>query len=55
MKRKNKIKSIVNDLDTNVHVLSSCPLVIYLMFCYSSTLHLPQGQHVIYMCPDVIP
>ena len=39
----------------NIHVLSSYLLVIYLMFYYSSTMHLPQGQHIIYMCPNVIP
>jgi len=39
----------------NVHALSSYPLVIYLMFYYSSTMHLPQDQHAIYMCFDVIP
>ena len=39
----------------NVHVLSSCPLLIYLMSYYSSTICLSQGQHAIYMCPDVIP
>ena len=39
----------------NIHILSSYLLVIYLMFYYSSTMHLPQGQHIIYMCPNVIP
>ena len=39
----------------NVHALSSCPLLIYLMSYYSFTIYLPQGQHVIYMCPDIIP
>ena len=33
----------------NVHALFSCPLVICLIFYYSSTIHLPQGQ---YACQD---
>ena len=39
----------------NIHALSSYPLVICLMSYYSSTMHLPQDQHAIYMCPDIIP
>ena len=39
----------------NVHALSSCPFVIYLISYYLSTMHLPQGQHAIYMCLDIIP
>ena len=39
---------------SNIHALSSCPLVICLMFYYSSTMHLPQDQHAIYMCLDII-
>jgi len=39
----------------NVHILSSCPLLIFLMSYYSSTIHLSQGQHAVYMCPDIIP
>ena len=39
----------------NVYALSSCLLLICLMFYYLSTMHLPQGQHAVYMCPDVIP
>ena len=39
----------------NVHALFSCPLLIYLISYYSSTIYLPQGQHAIYMCPDIIP
>jgi len=38
----------------NVHALSSCPLVICLIFYYSFTMHLPQGQYAIYMCSDII-
>jgi len=38
----------------NVHALSSCPLVIYLMSYYSSTIHLSQGHHAMSMCPDII-
>ena len=38
----------------NVHALSSCPLLIYLMFYYSSIICLSQDQHTIYMCSDVI-
>ena len=40
---------------SNIHALSSCPLLIYLMSYYLSTIHLPQDQHVIYMCSDIIP
>ena len=39
----------------NVHALSSCPLLIYLISYYLSTMYLPQGQHAVYMCPDIIP
>ena len=39
----------------NVYALSSCSLLIYLMFYYSSTICLLQGQYVVYMCSDVIP
>ena len=39
----------------NVHALSSCPLLICLISYYSSTMCLPQGQHVVYICSDIIP
>jgi len=39
----------------NVHALSSCPLLIYLMSYYSFTIYLLQGQYAVYMCPDIIP
>jgi len=38
----------------NVHALFSCSLLIFLMSYYSSTICLPQGQYVVYMCPDII-
>jgi len=40
---------------SNFHALSLCPLLTYLMFYYSFTIHLSQDQHAIYMCSDIIP
>ena len=39
----------------NVYALSSYLLVICLISYYSSTMYLLQGQHAVYMCPDIIP
>jgi len=39
---------------TTVH----CPTLMSMLYPYShylSTMYLPQGQHAIYMCPDIIP
>jgi len=37
------------DLSMPTLMFMPCPHVYY-----SSTMHLPQGQHVVYMCPDII-
>ena len=38
-------------INTMWSVLQQC---VYLMFYYSSTMLLPQGHHIMFMCPDII-
>ena len=46
--------SILLTIYISIHGLCYNCVLFYPNVQYSSTIHLPQGQHAIYMCPDII-